>query len=144
MTDLKLMALDGEDLEVISAHTQDATVRVGDMGFAKADRRFALIMNRYAWEDDATKPARAGVRKRAGLHFEGVTAVRSTGFNPNATDGVLNLLAIRFVPREAPGGVVELTFAGGGAVALDVELLEARLTDFGAAWAARLKPGHVA
>ena len=62
MTDLKLMALDGEDLEVISAHTQDATVRVGDMGFAKADRRFALIMNRYAWEDDATKPARAGIR----------------------------------------------------------------------------------
>ena len=84
------------------------------------------------------------MRKRAGLHFEGVTAARSTGFDPNATDGVLNLLAIRFVPGDAPGGVVELTFAGGGAVALDVEMLEARLTDFGAAWAARLKPGHVA
>ena len=51
MTDLKLLALDSEDLDVISATTQDAIVRVGDMGFAKADKRFALLMNRYAWEE---------------------------------------------------------------------------------------------
>ena len=30
MTDLKLLALDAEDLDVISATTQDAIVRVGE------------------------------------------------------------------------------------------------------------------
>ena len=40
----------GRDVDV----PQDATVRVGEMGFARADRRFALIMNRYAWENETT------------------------------------------------------------------------------------------
>ena len=50
MTDLKLLALDTEDLEVISAHVQDAVVRVADMGYARGDHRFALLMNRFDWE----------------------------------------------------------------------------------------------
>ena len=48
MTDLKLLALDSEDLDVISATTQDAIVRVGDMGYAKADQLFSLMMKRYS------------------------------------------------------------------------------------------------
>ena len=139
MTDLKLLALDSEDLDVISATTQDAIVRVPDMGFAKADKRFALLMNRFAWEDGN---ARKGVRKRAALHFDRVTSVKTSGFDPNAVEGALELLAIRFTETEAPGGLVELTFAGGGAVRLEVEVLEARLQDLGSAWAAKLKPEH--
>ena len=50
MTDLKLLALDSEDLEVISAHTQDAVVRVAEMGYVANERRFAFLMNRFAWE----------------------------------------------------------------------------------------------
>jgi len=72
MPDLKLLALDSEDLEVISATTQDAVVRVGDMGYAKADRRFALLMNRYAWEEGSKSPQ----RKRAALHFDRVDDVK--------------------------------------------------------------------
>ena len=139
MTDLKLLALDSEDLEVISATTQDAIVRVPDMGFAKADKRFALLMNRFAWEDGSN---RKGVRKRAALHFERVTSVKTSGFDPNAAEGALELLAIRFTETVAPSGHVDLTFAGGGAVRLEVEVLEARLQDLGAAWAAKLKPEH--
>lgn len=145
MTDLKLIALDTEDLDVISATTQDAIVRVGDMGYAKADRRFALLMNRFAWEDGAVKArGQAGVRKRAALHFERVTGVRIAGFDPTAHDGVLALLTIRFTETDAPGGHVDLAFAGGGTVRLDVEVLEARLQDLGAAWAAKVKPEHAA
>lgn len=143
MTDLKLIALDAEDLEVISATTQDAVVRVGEMGYAKADRRFAMLMNRYAWETDEAG-ARHGVRKRAGLHFDGVTAARVSGIDTNAVEGVLELLAITFTPTEAPAGHVDLAFAGGGTVRLDVDILEARLADLGAAWAAKAKPEHAA
>ena len=96
-------------------------------------------MNRFAWEDGSNKK---GVRKRAALHFDRVTGVKTSGFDPNAVEGALELLAVRFTETVAPGGFVELTFAGGGAVRLDVEVLEARLQDLGAAWAAKLKPEH--
>jgi hypothetical protein len=142
MPDLKLLALDREDLDVISATTQDAIVRVADMGYARADARFALLMNRFAWEE----PGRKGQRKRAALRFERVHAVQVAGIDINAREGVLELLAIVFDPagERDPSGSVELRFAGGGTVRLVVECLEARLEDLGAAWAARMKPEHAA
>ncbi|HEV7277025.1 MAG TPA: DUF2948 family protein [Devosiaceae bacterium] len=142
MTDLKLLALDSEDLDVISATTQDAVVRVADMGFARADRRFALLMNRYAWEEDGR--GKKGQRRRTALHFDCVNSCKVAGINTSASEGVLELLTIRFEETEAPSGIVELRFAGGGTVRLEVECLEARLQDLGAAWAARAKPEHAA
>jgi hypothetical protein len=142
MPDLKLLALDTEDLDVISATTQDAVVRVADMGFAKADHRFALLMNRYAWEE----PGKRGQRRRAALHFDRVNGVQVAGIDTNAREGVLELLAIAFEPEgeNDPAGKVELRFAGGGTVRLEVECLEARMQDLGAAWAAKMKPEHAA
>jgi hypothetical protein len=138
MPDLKLLALDSEDLEVISATTQDAIVRVPDMGFAKADHRFALLMNRFAWEE----PGKKGQRKRAALHFDRVNDVQVAGIDTNSTEGVLELLTITFAEADAPAGTVELAFAGGGTVRLNVECLEARMQDLGATWAAKMTPGH--
>ena len=141
MTDLKLLALDTEDLAVLSAHVQDAVVRVVDMGYARGDKRFALLMNRYDWTED--KPRSKGLRKRSGLHFDRVQSVAYAGFDPASAEGVLNLLALSFIPSpDGVSGVVEITFAGGGTVRLTVEVLEARLADLGAAWAAAAKPGH--
>ena len=142
MTDLKLLALDAEDLEVISATTQDAVVRVGDMGYAQADKRFALLMNRYAWEESGKEAAKKGQRKRTALHFDRVEAVQAAGINLESQEGALELLAIRFLPASDPAGTVELSFAGGGTVRLTVECLEARLSDLGATWAAAAKPAH--
>jgi hypothetical protein len=141
MTDLKLIALDTEDLEVISAHVQDAVVRVADMGYARGDRRFALLMNRFDWEA-ANNGRDKGVRKRAALHFDAVQSVVTNGFDPSSAEGVLELLAITFTSIDGPAGIVELSFAGGGTVRLGVECLEARLSDLGAAWAAAAKPKH--
>ena len=43
-------------------------------------------------------------------------------------DAILELLALTFEPsQEPPGGVVSLIFAGGAAISLDVECVEARL-----------------
>ncbi len=138
MPDLKLLALDIEDLQVVSATTQDAVVRVGDMGYAKEDQRFALLMNRFAWEEDG----RTRQRKRAALHFDRVTDVKAQGIDLTAVEGVLELLAITFTATDDPAGTVELDFSGGGAVRLTVECLEARLQDLGAAWAAKATPAH--
>lgn len=138
MPDLKLLALDSEDLEVISATTQDAVIRVGDMAFARADRRFAMLMNRFAWEEGG----KTRQRKRAALHFDRVSDVKVQGIDLGAVDGVLELLAVTFTVTDEPAGRIDLDFAGGGTIRLDVECLEARLEDLGAVWAAKATPTH--
>ena len=50
MEDLKLIALDPEDLQVLSCHLQDAVIRVGDMAYLRREMRFAAIANRFDWE----------------------------------------------------------------------------------------------
>ena len=50
MNALKLVALDDEDLNIISAHTQDAVMKVADLEYLPAAKRFVLPMNRFAWE----------------------------------------------------------------------------------------------
>ncbi|HTJ56719.1 MAG TPA: DUF2948 family protein [Devosiaceae bacterium] len=140
MTELKLLALDSEDLEVISAVTQDAVIRVADLGYAVGDKRFAALMNRYAWEVAGGRSA--GQRRRAALSFARVEQVAYAHINMNAAEGVLELLDIKFEPTEAPAGTIELRFAGGGTIRLGIEVIEARLEDLGAVWAAKAKPEH--
>ncbi len=140
MPELKLLALDEKDIQLISAATQDAVMRVGDIGFAKSERRFACLMNRYVWEDK--NPGANGKRRRAALHFNHVQDVTSSGINLDARNGILNLLSIEFTPKDAPSGEVKLIYAGGGTVFLRVECLEAQLSDMGASWAAKAAPDH--
>lgn len=145
--DLKLIALDAEDLAVLSAHLQDAVLRVADLAFLKTEKRFALIVNRFDWSDggNGAKPrASRGehTRRRAGLRFERVLGAATTGFDPKAKDAVLNMLAIGFEPREEPEGHITLLFSGGAAIRLHVECIEAELRDLGAAWRTRAKPSH--
>lgn len=140
MSDLKLLALDDEDLGVISAHVQDAVVRVEDMGFVKSEKRFAMLMNRFAWEEGAA--GKKGQRKRTALHFDFVEDAEITGIDMRAREGVVELLAISFEADDTPAGAVLLSFAGGGTIRLQVECLEARMRDLGAVWSAKAVPTH--
>lgn len=139
MTDpLKLVALDADDLAVLSAHVQDAVVRAADIAWRKNERRFALVLRRFDWEapDDQAR------RRLAGLHFERVKSVRRRGMDQGAPNTVLNLLALTFQKSEAPAGSVTLVFSGGGAIRLEVECVEAQLRDLGPAWEASSRPVH--
>lgn len=139
MPALKLAALDAEDLAVISAHLQDATVRIGDMAYLPKSRRFVFVAAQFDW---VRALAGACERCRTGLHFERVFKVVRTGFDQEP-DRVLNLLAIMFSPGDAPSGTITLTFSGGAAIRLDVECIEAALSDIGPRWSVEDKPGHV-
>ncbi|MCJ7997173.1 DUF2948 family protein [Rhizobium cremeum] len=142
MTSLKLLALDTDDLSVISAHMQDAVFRISDMSFQPRPGLFSLAANRFVWED-ASGRRKAYERRRALLSFKRVSAVRSIGFDRTNGDDVLSLLAIRYrAEGEGPEGVLELVLSGGGMIALDVECIEAQLADTGGAWETSLKPGH--
>jgi hypothetical protein len=47
---LKFVALDGEDLDVVSAHLQDAVVRVPEVLWRAQERRLVIALNRFDWE----------------------------------------------------------------------------------------------
>ena len=141
---LRLLALDAEDLAVVSAHVQDAVLRVGDVLWLPSERRFVMSMNRFAWE---TRPerrffSRRYERRRAVLHFDRVLSVASSGVEIARPDAVLALLAVTFEPGDAPSGDVLLAFAGGAAIRLSVECIEATLADLGPAWATAHAPRH--
>ncbi len=139
---LKLVALDERDLEVVSAHVQDATVRVGDIEYRAATKRFAVAMNRFAWETKKGFIRPKYERRRSILHFDRVLSAKLFGISRDKKDDVLELLAVRFAAAQDPVGTIELTFAGNAAIRLEVEVIEARLTDTGAAWEASSRPIH--
>jgi len=137
MSNLKLLALDAEDLQVVSSCCQDAVLKIGEMNYLAGEKRFVLTVNRFVWEKDKAKE-----RRRAVLHFERVNGVKVQGLNRNDPEMVTSLLAVLFEEGNAPGGTVELVFAGDGAIRLDVECVEAQLADMPAAWEAQSVPNH--
>lgn len=139
---LKLVAFDEEDLAVISACVQDAVLKVGDLVYLPKERRFALGMNRFIWEKAADGSRRDYERRRAALTFDRVLSVKTSNIRRDRPDAVLDLLAVSFEATDAPAGVITIFFAGGGAVRLEVEVVETRLADLGAAWATRARPSH--
>jgi hypothetical protein len=128
---LRLVAQDAEDLKVISTLVQDAVLPVTEIKFDPKRRRFALLLNRFRWEDrvEAEAVGRAYERVRSVLVVEDVRKVQSFGFDRADRDLVLSLLSMEFTPGEDGTGRLSLTLAGDGAIALDVEALEVRLDD---------------
>ena len=136
---LRLLAEDEDDLAVISAALQDAIAKVGDIEWDAKARRFTLALNRYLWE---TPAGLLGNRVRAGLQFGSVLAVKSRNLRRDPPDAVIELLAVRFEPGEAPGGAIRLAFAGGGDLELTVECVDAALADVSAPWPTSSTPAH--
>lgn len=141
MTTLKLLALDEEDLQVVSSQLQDAVVRVGDMTYLPSQKRFAALVNRFDWQSAGNDDDRYR-RLRTALRFDRVLAARHKDLAPENEKRILSLLAIAFEPGEAPGGMVVLYFSGNVTVQLDVECIEAEMRDLGPAWRTRHKPEH--
>lgn len=142
MNQLKLVALDEEDLEIISAHVQDAVIKVGDLQYEASSKRFAFAMNRFAWETKTGFFRPKYERRRSILHFDRVLSVKLFGISRAKSEDVLELLAIGFAQGEDPAGEIELLFSGDAAIRLEVECIEARLTDTGASWQASSRPIH--
>jgi hypothetical protein len=140
-SELTLAAEDAEDLEIVSARLQDAVAHLKDLAWLPKKRRFVALFNRFKWEEKR-KPA--DLRVRALLHFDDVLSVKSKGLKRGAPEAVVSLLAMHFTPRAAddPAGTIELVFASGGSIRLEVECLSAGLTDVSGAWAARGRPEH--
>ena len=140
MDPLKLVALDKDDLAVVSTHLQDAIVNVGDILWRPAEKRLVIGLNRFDWE--AAGCGEQYRRRRTALRFERVEVLKCRNISADDKATILNLLAVDFVDNDPPAGAVILTFSGGVALRLEVECLEAELVDLGPAWTTARRPDH--
>lgn len=133
---LQLLAEDPDDLAVMSAALQDAVAKVGDISFEGRARRLTIAFNRFRWE--------AGERQRvrSALQVGGVLCLQARKIRRDRRDAVIELLAIGFEPGEAPGGVLTLSFAGGGDLRAEVECIDAVLADVSDPWPTPRAPTH--
>jgi hypothetical protein len=128
---LRLLAQSAEDVPVLSSLLQDAVFPIGEMTWDRKRRRFALMVNRFRWEDrDAAEAGRrAYERVQAVLVVEGVLSVQTQGIDRGDRDTVLSVLDMAFVAGPEGAGRLTLTLAGDGAIALEVEALDLSLQD---------------
>lgn len=141
MSPLKLVAFDQDDLEVLSAHLQDALVCTGDIRWRPSEKRLVVGLCRFDWE--AVHTAEPEFRRRsAALRFERVLSCKALNVEKAAKDRMLNLLSVSFTENDRPAGTVMLTFSGGAALRLEVECVEAALSDLGEVWTTSCCPDH--
>ena len=143
---LRLMAVDAEDLKVVSALVQDAVFPASEIRWTPTDRRFAILLNRFRWEDadGATTRRRDFERVQAVLMVEGVQGVQSQGVRKGDADTVLSLLSVEFDGSDDGAGRVIFNLAGDGAIACTVDALEIVLKDVTKPYVApsRKAPSH--
>lgn len=135
---LRLLAQDQDDLAVISAALQDAIAKVGDISYEAKARRLTIAFNRFRWEAGSRQ------RVRSALQVGGVLALQARKIRRDRRDAVVELLAIGFEAGEPPGGVLTLSFAGGGDLRADVECVDAVLADVSEPWPTPRAPAHEA
>ena len=137
---IKIAALDEEDLAVISAHLQDAVFAVGDLRWMKKTNKLSVVANRYVHFGNTSG---TGERRLCGVQISRVRRVSARNITMSDETAIVSLLAMTFIPgTEPPEGTIELSFAGGGAVRVEVECIEVAMADLSAAWPARARPDH--
>jgi len=138
---LKLLALNNDDLKVLSAYLQDSVVLVKDMIFLKKSRTFLIMVNRFMWEDIELGIFRENKRIRCAVKFENVLKVKSRNISQKKKDKILELLSI---DSEAKNNKKELliTFAGNNEIVLIVEEINILLDDVGLPWKVKHVPKH--
>lgn len=139
---LKLKAEDADDVAILSAALQDAILPVSEMRFLKSDGLFALLVNRFRWEDaPQADPETGGMihhRTHCGVRITGVMEVRTRNLDRSDPSRLLNLLSLRMVGVET----LTMTFSGETALELTGEGLTLVLEDLGEPWPTSSKPDH--
>jgi hypothetical protein len=137
--EVKLAATDPEDIAVLSALLQDAVIPISEMIYLVAESRFAMVANRFRWEDALAEKVKGRIyeRVRCGVTFDRVTAVRRRNFDQAQRGQMFDLLAL-----EATNEYVDLVFAGSAVIRLELERILCHVEDFGEPWPTQWRPEH--
>lgn len=128
---INIGAFDLDDLKVVASLVQDSVFPISEMTWRAKDRRLAILLNRFRWEDKdaAERDGRAPERVQSLLVVEHVDAVSSQGVDRSDKETVLSLLDITFENSDDVSGYVTLILAGDGIIRAKVEALEVSLKD---------------
>lgn len=141
---LRLRAAAPADYDLLAACVQDALMPVSEMAWLRRARRFVAVFDRFSWEIAEERGAAASGRAprprfviQSAIRFEGVGAARARALDRRPGGAPLELLTL------SPGRrSVSLLFAGGGAIRLEGEGIEAWLEDIGPPRPATAFPRH--
>ena len=139
---LKLIGKNQNDLEVISSYSQDSVVTVKDIVFLKKNKIFIMIINRFMWEDFEKGIFRENKRIRCAIKFENVISVESKNINQKNKKKPLECLAIKSNLIFDEKYKINIFFAGGGIIAIILEVIEVIMYDIGKPWIVKHVPKH--
>ncbi len=138
---LKLIAREKADLEVLSALIQDSIAERKEMLYEPSRHAFSLLLKRFRWEDvkDAERQGRELERVQSVLTIQSVQKVQYSGFPADDADLVFDLLGV--IEKD---GALHLVFAGDGEIRLEVETIDAFLSDVSRPYVAKAQslPRH--
>lgn len=138
---LSLMAKDQEDVAVLSAYLQDAILVLNEVRFLQKEGKFIAILNRFRWEaqeDEEIRSKATYERVHTGLCIEHVKKISSQGIDLKQRDSFLSLLMLSSLEENQ----LEMLFAGGGTIRLDIEKISLFLHDLDQAWPTQWRPLH--
>ena len=141
-TNLKLIAKNEEDLNVISAYLQDSIILVKDIVFLKKNRSFVVMANRFMWEDVEKGVFRKNKRIRCAIKFGEVLEVKSKNINQKNKNFPIEFLAIKCSSAEDDIYKIRIFFAGDSMITLKAEVIEVALEDLGNSWDVKYIPKH--
>lgn len=143
---LQLLAKDFEDLQIMSAHLQDALTPLTTMIFDPPTSTFSLLANRFCWEHEPFDHEDSPLyhRVHSGVCFRHVEKVLYRGIDLKGPVRTLNLLSVKGAPTSVENGLnLDLVFSGDGHIRLQVKELHCHLGDLHHAWPTRVKPKHI-
>ena len=119
----KIIASDQEGLQMISACSSGAKVKIADIKYLASNKVFLLSIERTKVENDQEDKKINSI-----CRFDFVDKVRSKNINQSNKDLVLELIGIDYL-KNNEDYEINLIFNNNAFIALTVETIEARLED---------------
>ena len=119
----QIIATDNDGLQMISACTTGAKVRVSDIKYLKSNKVFLLSIERTKIETSQEDKKIDSI-----CRFDFVDKVRSKNINQKNDQLILELIAIDFL-KNKDDYEINLIFSNNAHIALTTETIEVRLED---------------
>ena len=119
----KIIAMDQEGLQMISACSSGAKVKIADIKYLSANKVFLLSIERTLVETGQDRKKINSI-----CRFDFVDKVRSKNINQSKEDLVLELIGIDYL-KNKDDYEINLIFNNNSHIVLTTETIEARLED---------------
>ena len=139
---LKLIGKNIEDLQTISAYSQDSIVKIKDLVYLKKNKIFIMMLSRYMWEDIEIDVFRNYKRIKSVLKFNFIESVLAKNINQKQKNRNLELLVIKTNINQDNNYDINLIFSGNSLLLLKSEEIDVMGDDQDYFWKVKHVPKH--